>query len=213
VTELPTTSDTTAPPHLAQASRTSRRSAAHWPTGSVPPGGLTASLTDLSYTVTRIHSIRGRGDVPPALDERLAGVIADLESVIHDLLHYTDATPDSTRTPPTRALDAAGALIRTPTEAAFEGWLTDHDRPDVWQVDDPETSPTQMLGALVLSPRQLPADAADALGMPPGTTVGDAAAELILAVNDPAGPHCRSYRAALYYLRDHHGMFVGQSGN
>jgi hypothetical protein len=210
VTELPTSSDTTTPPHLRLASRTSRPTAGRWPTGPVPLQGLTASLTDLSYMVTRIHSIRGRGGVPPALDERLAGVIADLESLIHDLLHYTDPTPGRARTPPTRVLGAAGALIRTRTEAAFEAWLTDDDRHAVWQVDDPEASPTQMLGALVLSPRQLPSDAADALGMPPGTTVGHAAAELILAVNDPAGPHCRSYRAALYYLRDHHGMFVGQ---
>jgi hypothetical protein len=210
VTELPTSSDTTTPPHLVSASRTSRRTAGRWPTEPDSPEGLTASLTDLSYTVTRIHSIRSRGGVPPALDERLAGVITDLESLIHDLLHYMGPTRDSTRTPPTRVLGAAGALIRTRTEAAFEAWLTDDDRPDVWQVDDPETSPTQMLGTLVLSPRQLPGDAADALGMPPGATVGDAAAELILAVNDPAGPRCRSYRSALYFLRDHDGTFVNR---
>jgi hypothetical protein len=213
VTELPTSSDTTTAPRVVVSSHTSRRTSRRRPTETVPPAGLTASLTDLSYMVTRVHAIRGRGGVARGLDKRLAGVIADLESLIHDLLHDTAPTSNSAKTPPTRVSGAAGASDRTRTEAAFEAWLTSDDRPEVWEVggpDDPETSLTGMLGELVLSSRQLPADAADALGMPPGTRMGHAAAELILAVNDPAGPRCRSYRSALYFLRDHDGTFVNR---
>ena len=220
MTELPASPDTAAPPRLAASLHPSprRRSGRrpNRPPTSVPPAHLAASLTDLSYLVTRVHAIRGRGGVARDLDQRLAGVIAELESLIHDLLHDTSPSPSPNGAkPPTRAASsgAAGASDRTRAEAAFEAWLTNDDRPDVWQLDAPDSPPvslTRMLGELMLSRRQLPADAAAALGMPPGTRMGHAAAELILAVNDPAGPHCRSYRSALYYLRDHDGTFVSR---
>ena len=218
MTELPASPDTAAPPRLAASLHPSprRRSGRrpNRPPTSVPPAHLAASLTDLSYLVTRVHAIRGRGGVDLDLDQRLAGVIAELESLIHDLLHDAGPTSNGAK-PPTRVASSgvAGASDRTRAEAAFEAWLTSDDRLDVWQVDapdEPQTSLTVMLGELVLSRRPLPPDAAAALGMPPGTALGYAAAELVLAVNDPAGPRCRSYRSALYYLRDHDGTFVSR---
>lgn len=158
MTELSTSSDTGAPPHVAASSHpfsrwTSGRGAKH-PPGTTPPAHLTASLTGV-----------------------------------------------------------AGGSHQSRAEAAFESWLTSDDKPDVWQVDvrdEPHTSLTGMLGELVTSGRQLSADAATELGMPPGTTQGHAATELLLAVNDTAGPRCRSYRAALSYLRDHDDAVVGR---
>jgi hypothetical protein len=48
--------------------------------------------------------------------------------------------------------------------------------------------------------RQLPADLAAAIGLPASCSLGRAATELLLAVDDHAGPRCRSFRAAAYYL-------------
>ena len=216
MTPLPTSSP--APPPPVTSSQPTRPTFGRGPTASVTPAQLAVSLTDLSYLVTRAHAIRSRGGVTRDLDERLAGVIAELESLIHDLLHGTGPAPDGATTPPSRvastvAAGAADGCGRPVAEAALQAWLTSDDKPDVWQLDGPDQPPTSLttiLGELVLSHLPLPADAAAALGMPSGTTLGDAATELLLAVNDPAGPRCRSYRSALYYLRDHDGTPVGQ---
>jgi hypothetical protein len=61
---------------------------------------------------------------------------------------------------------------------------------------------------LSTSKRALTPDAAQTLGLGDGATVGTAAADLLMAVKDPAGPNCRSYRAAALYLRDHHELAV-----
>ncbi len=148
------------------------------------------------------------------LDKRLAGVIAELESLIHDLLHGTGAaTTPAPRVASSVAAGAPDGTGRPVAEAALQAWLTSDDNPDVWQLDGPDQPPTSLttiLGELVLSHLPLPGDVAAALGMRSGTTLGYAATELLLAVNDPAGPRCRSYRSALYYLRDHDGTPVGQ---
>jgi hypothetical protein len=149
------------------------------------------------------------------LDQRLTGVIAELESLIHDLLHDSGTATNGTKTPHTTTASsgAAGGVDRTRAEAAFEAWLTSDGKPDEWPVDDPDAPPTSLtgiLGQVVLSRRQLPADAAAELGMPPGAPLGHAATELILAVNDPVGPRCRSYRSALYYVRDRDDTFIDQ---
>lgn len=97
---------------------------------------------------------------------------------------------------------------RSWAEQSFLDWLADPDKPE--EVQRPgETAPTALttlLGLVCTSSRELPAEAAATLGMPAGTTIGAAAAELVLTVNDPAGPRCRSYRAASYYLHDLHPL-------
>jgi hypothetical protein len=205
VTKLPAPADTAAPPRLIGA----RRRAAgpgrrpNRPPAIVTPAHRAASLTDLSLMVTRVHAIRCRGGVARDLDQRLTGLIAELESLIHDLLHDTD--PASNGAKPSTKARPAGAAERTRAEAAFTAWLTSADTPDVWRLDGPDAPPvslTRILGDLALSRRQLPTAAAAALGMPTDATLGYAAAALIVAVNDPAGPRCRSYRSAVFYLRD-----------
>lgn len=59
---------------------------------------------------------------------------------------------------------------------------------------------SQLFGRLSSSPRGLSADEATVVGMPSGT-VGNAAVAVLLAVEDPAGPRCRSYHAAAYCLQ------------
>ena len=88
------------------------------------------------------------------------------------------------------------------------GWLAGCARPDVLDLDGhlvPDPEFTRLLGGLAPCTRRLPADAARLLGLPSHVTVGDAATELLLAVNDPAGPRCRSYRSAVSYLQGHPG--------
>ena len=93
---------------------------------------------------------------------------------------------------------------RTRDHDVLLGWLTACAQPDARDVDGhlvPDPAFTQLLGRLAPSTHPLPADAATLLGLPSHATIGDAATELLLAVNDPAGPQCRSYRSAVYYLQ------------
>lgn len=217
MTESPAPSDTAAStPRLAGSLRPSRRRVTglrlNRPPVIVPSAHRAATLTDLSSMISSVHTIRSRGGVARDLDQRLTVVIAELESLIHDLLRDKGPATNGAKTPSPKAVSsgAAGAG-QTRAEAAFDAWLTSDDKPDAWQLDGPDSPPvslTGILGELVLSRCQLPVAAAAALGMPPGTALGYAAAELLLAVNDPAGPRCRSYRSALYYLRDHDDAFT-----
>ncbi len=97
-------------------------------------------------------------------------------------------------------------LAPTEAEAAFVAWVVRCRRPDH---QDPEHrteaadhSPEHLLDAVCGSPRPLPVDAASKLGMPAGTTLGAAAAEVIDAVRDPNGPQCPSFQAALFHHFD-----------
>lgn len=98
---------------------------------------------------------------------------------------------------------------RTGDDDVLLGWLAGCARPDVLDVDGhlvPDLAFTRLLGRLAPCTRSLPADPATLLGLPSPATVGDAATELLLALNDPAGPRCRSsHRSAVYYLQGHPG--------
>lgn len=110
--------------------------------------------------------------------------------------------------PPAADPSAPVAAARREAEGCFLDRLASPDKPDEVQLagDAAPTPVTRLLGLASTSSRRLPAEAAAMLGMPDGVSVGAAAAELVLAVNDPAGPRCRSYRAAVYYLRDLHEL-------
>lgn len=102
----------------------------------------------------------------------------------------------ATRTSPIRA-------PRRSAEQAFLEWLAEPTSADELPVDGTE-QPEPLVGVLAklaLSDQPLPADTAARIGLP-GATIGDAASELLIAVKDPAGPRCRSYRSAIDYLRD-----------
>lgn len=55
---------------------------------------------------------------------------------------------------------------------------------------------------LLADPTPLPTHALKALGLPTGTRTSAVARLLFWAVEEPAGPRCRSYRAASYFLAD-----------
>lgn len=55
---------------------------------------------------------------------------------------------------------------------------------------------------LLADPTPLPTQALKALGLPAGTRTSAVARLLLWAVEEPAGPRCRSYRAASYFLAD-----------
>jgi len=157
-----------------------------------------ALLTDLSATVSHILSLQQfhAGDVE--VQYRLRRAVAELELLISHLL----------RTGGSRSPAAPQPSVSTPrqraAEQAFLGWLAEPTSADQLPVTDggrPQPL-AQVLGELSLSRRLLPSETAASLGLPAGTTVGHAATEVLLAVKDPAGPRCRSFRAAVYYLRD-----------
>lgn len=165
------------------------------------------SLADLSYRLYGLQAIQSRGVLAPDLDQRCTAVIAELEALIHDVRHEMAFPPLGLKdaAPPATGSDATEGFDQARVEAAFEAWLTSDDKPDMWPIGGPDATPilvTEMLRALVHSHRPLPAVEAAELGMPPGARLGYAATELLLAVIDPAGVRCRSYRSALYYLRD-----------
>ncbi len=176
-----------------------RRSASPPRHPSLPaPLERSALLTDLSATVCRILGLQQFHADDVALQNRLRRTVAELELLISHLLR-TDASgsrpvpQSSVSTPRQRA-----------AEQAFLTWLaapTSTDELTLAGDDEPEPL-ARVLGELSLSSRVLAAGTAARLGLPDGTTIGHAAVELLLAVENPAGPRCRSFRAAVYYLRD-----------
>ena len=91
-------------------------------------------------------------------------------------------------------------------ERWFLDWLADPAGPDEPPnaADGRPMPMTVLLGRLTASSRGLPAEATDLLGLDEGATIGAAAVELVVAVNDPAGPRCRSYRAAVAFVQANH---------
>ena len=107
----------------------------------------------------------------------------------------------SERPPTERRVDHVDLSLEE-AERAFLTWLDDPGNPDVARLPDGTLVPVgRVLGAASTSTRELPRYGALSLGLTPGISLGDAATELLVCVVDPAGPRCRSYRAAVLYLR------------
>jgi hypothetical protein len=171
---------------------------------------LIDTLTGLSATVTRLHGLYERSEDDPALRVRLLGITYGLEQLIHDLLQAgedrtDDAPPEPGRSSPATAPRPEAPLATRTPEDTFVAWLLGAEKADELELhgsDGMNTPISWVLGSLTVSAEPLPASAAAELGLAGGTTMGTAATELILAVSDPAGPRCRSYRAAAAYLQD-----------
>lgn len=120
-------------------------------------------------------------------------VTSDQPQVLYDV---------PTERPPTgRRVDHVD-LSLAEAERAFLTWLDDPGNPDVARLPDGTVVPVgSVLGAASTSTQELPRYGALSLGLTPGISIGDAATELLVCVVDPAGPRCRSYRAAVLYLR------------
>lgn len=168
--------------------------------GVATPSYLSAVLTDLSASVSRIHALAHRHGDDGELLARLRRTVTELEALISHLLHMDGSGPSQAAS----RRSTASTSHRLAAEKAFLVWLTGPtsvDEVTVSRNEEPEPL-ARVLGELSLSGRVLPAESAAGIGLPAGATVGRAAAELLIAVRDPAGPRCRSFRAAVYYLRD-----------
>jgi hypothetical protein len=164
------------------------------------PMDLSAVLTDLSATVGRIRGLQQLDVDDDGLVTQLRRAAAELESLITGLLH-TDGLGS---VPPPVPRSSVSTPRRRAVEQACLVWLAEPTSADeLVLTEGDETVPlSRALGELSLSERQLPAEMAASIGLPEGTAFGHVGAELLLAVKDPAGPRCRSFRAALFYLRD-----------
>ena len=160
-----------------------------------------ARLTDLSAAVGQIRDLQQIHADDDALQDRLRRTATELETIIGHLLRTDNSLSGSP--PPARPPSASTPRQRA-AEHAFLGWIAQPTSADELPLPNghgPEPL-ARILGELSLSKRLLPAQTAARIGLPDGTTIGHAAVEVLLAVKDPAGPRCRSFRAAVYYLRD-----------
>jgi hypothetical protein len=167
-----------------------------------------SDISRLSAIATEIVAIRQHLADSDESRDRLDGVVAGLDATITALLHAAPVTGDGVATDddigsPPRRVARSGERVDV-DQSVFLAWLADPALPDElaagqgWAAEPV----SHLLGRLSTSPRGLMADEAMVVGMPGGTSMGNAAVALVLAVEDPAGPRCRSYRAAVYCLRD-----------
>ncbi len=160
-------------------------------------------LAQLSAMVDYLRVLQQHYGADRRLYSRARHAAARVQALAHALGAASSADP--AHCPSSAATEPASQAARDELEAAFRRWLTDPLEADVIHLDGHDPSPRplrEVLGALCASRRPLSGEVAAALGMPAGTTIGQAASELRHAVDDPSGPRCRSYRAAVYYLRD-----------
>ena len=160
-------------------------------------------LAQLSAMTDYLRVLQQHYGADPRVHGRARHAVARVQALAHAL---SVATPvDPARCPTPAATEPAAEVPQEELETAFQRWLTEPLEADEIRLDDQERSPIPLrhvLGALGTSRRPLPGEVATTLGMPAGTSIGQAATELRHAVEHPAGPRCRSYRAAAYYLRD-----------
>ena len=176
----------------------------HPSTGSDQRGvdELAEVLTGISALIARTQTLRARND-DPQLTRRLDWAITQLEMVGHELLTHDTVHPDD-------KLATSGAATPTPAdpagsghEEAFLTWLTFWPHPD--QDADGSTTPDpgfdRFLAELETSSRVLPREAASKLGLPTGSTIGQAATALRQAIHEPSEPHGPPH-AAVFHLHD-----------
>jgi len=133
------------------------------------------------------------------------------------MFRITQSAPSSAPPTATCTETGPGAIARTgdgedrasdvpaqvPLEAAFRSWVQGHAKADLLVVGtrDPVAVPLgPALRLLETSTRPLAPAHGAALGLAEDVTIGAAAAALLQACADPAGPRCRSYRSATYFL-------------
>ncbi|GEM_PF-2354646 len=189
---------TSATPHRAPyvpPVRTSRRP------GEAPRTDV-HHVAELSAMVAYLRALQEHFRADRRLNDRARDAAVRLQALAHALTSTIVVDPVDRPEPPATGPVPEASL--SDLETAFLRWLVDPEAADDVLLDDPDRylRPTpQTVDALRSSTRPLSGEVAATLGMPAGTTIGHAASELRRAVDDPAGPRCRSYRAGAYYLR------------
>jgi len=93
-------------------------------------------------------------------------------------------------------------LRQSELEDAFRAWAEGTELPETVTLDDGVEIPLLELSRLLLrSPTPLPPSASTRIGLGPDESVASAATALLRSTVDPAGPRCRSFRSAVYFLR------------
>ena len=209
-----TSSSTT--PGGQPAPRASVDGVSHGRDGSrLDPASVVGVVTTISSVLAQLRRARTQLPADGTIGDRLDRAIDELEAVGHQLLTRNDAELGEPVTPrgPKRVSSSSvarppAAVSGAPDERRFLEWLLgcgEPGEPEPSYQDEVAAGLSRLLGALSTSARPLPPEAARIVGGPEGMTIGDAATEILLAVNDPAGPRCRSYRAAVYFLHDRVG--------
>lgn len=155
----------------------------------------------LSAMVTYPRALQEHLRADRRLNDQARDAAVRFQALAHALKSVTVVEPVDRPAPPATGSVPEASL--SDLESAFLRWLADPVDADEIRLDDHDRSHRpmeQIVDALRSSTRPLPGEVAAKLGMPAGTTIGQAASELRLAVDDPAGPRCRSYRAAAYHL-------------
>jgi hypothetical protein len=133
------------------------------------------------------------------------------------MFRITQSAPSSAPATATRTEACPGAVAPTGSgedrasdvpaqallEAAFRSWVQGHAKADLLVVGtrDPVAVPLgPALRRLATSTKPLAPAHGAALGLADDVSIGAAAAALLQACVDPAGPRCRSYRSATYFL-------------
>jgi hypothetical protein len=181
--------DTTAPPqrYTVLALDRDRPRAARLAAGSQPlepsqtidqrsrsVDDLARVLTELSSVISRLEAVAARHRDELDLQPRLHNAISQLESIGHDLLTEGDT-------------GGANPSADEGHVEAFLTWLSFHTGTD--EGEGPISPPSdgsfdRFLAGLETSPRVLPTEAAAKLGMPSGTTIGEAATALRTSPRD-----------------------------
>lgn len=188
-----------------QRARPALSSAPTRPT-SVPPVGQRTGhhtalvLTRLSAVVSQLHGIRAILPDEEGIHGRLTSVEQELEAIGQQVLvgpgvaaTSTASTDDGAAHDPDQLGDIERAVI---------SWLTrcyGADTSSLMSDNRDEPSRKQLRG-LTTSRHRPPPAVRERLGLSEQATIGDVAMELLLAVDGPGGPHCRSYRSAVFYL-------------
>lgn len=164
-----------------------------------------AALAGLSAAISHLRALHDHHVDDPSLCGQLGRAAAQLESLVANLSYPSEPNPSNGPSAAGSPSPPRAVARQAHLEARFAAWLASTAKPDELQPDGADLAGVPLaraLGELSLSPRPLPVELAATVGLPAGTTIGAAATELLLAVTDPAGPRCRSYRAAANHLRD-----------
>jgi hypothetical protein len=175
---------------------------------SAMPTTQLSDISRLSAIASELVAIRQHPTVGSDVGTKLDAIVAGLDATITALLHAAPVSEDGPTTHVGNSADPRGRVRASgerlsSDQSVFLAWLADPTMPDELAAGSEWSAEplSHLLGRLSTSPRGLTADAAAVVGMPAGTSMGNAAVALLLAVEDPAGPRCRSYRAAASYLR------------
>ena len=159
---------------------------------------LAEVLTGISALIARTQTLRARND-DPQLTRRLDWAITQLEMVGHELLTHDTVYPGDKLATSDAATPTPADPAQPGSEEAFLTWLTfcPHPDQDAHGSTTPDPVFDRFLAGLQTSSRVLPREMTSKLGLPTGSTIGQAATALRRAIGDPSEPRGPCYAAVV----------------